>query len=319
MKKKMIFIFLVLCSLVIFWSILDQSENQDHSVAPKQSQSKNSHQTLQANQPIDEAAFMAEDQIRALESLDVSPKELPTNHHKHKLQKGLVAQKEQRPSHAVPFKNYNGMAIAYGDILLGYLQEDLPSGFTSIPVVDYWPSSTIPYHIQPNVSHPERVLQALAYLSEKTILEFIPVENERQDAIVFEHIDKHCLSYVGRISGTQPIFISPGCKTEHIVHEVLHAIGFLHEHSRPDRDNYIQIHWSHIQGEYHSQFEIMPDILIKEWLKFPYDVHSIMHYESQVFGRNKNTPSLTKKDGGLIPEPYGLSTMDVEKIHSLFR
>lgn len=237
------------------------------------------------------------------------------------------------PPHAVSFKNYKGFAIAYGDVLLGKIQEEnVKSGYTAIPEIQLWPSSVIPYHIQPDVPHPERVLKALAYLSERTVLEFVPFEESMRNALVFEVTEKHCLSYVGRIDGPQPLYISSECEWHHIVHEILHALGLWHEHSRPDRDQYISILWEHIPPEYHSQFEVMPEKLAKDWIHHPYDPFSIMHYGSQVFaqtgaaesgsspsGSTAARPSLVTKDGRLISEPRELSSGDLEKINDLFR
>ena len=48
-----------------------------------------------------------------------------------------------------------------------------------------------------------------------------------------------------------------GCVVRYVVvHELLHSLGFKHEQNRPDRDEYIDMHWDNIQAGGASQFYI---------------------------------------------------------------
>lgn len=59
---------------------------------------------------------------------------------------------------------------------------------------------------------------------------------------------KSCFSSVGnRWVGKQRLSIGTNCdRIGTIEHEFLHALGFWHEQSRSDRDDYVQIMWDRI-------------------------------------------------------------------------
>jgi hypothetical protein len=62
-----------------------------------------------------------------------------------------------------------------------------------------------------------------------------------------------------------------------ILHEIGHALGFFHEQSRPDRDNFVTINFNNIQAYKESNFERYSESFINTY-GIPYDLASDMHY-----------------------------------------
>ena len=61
---------------------------------------------------------------------------------------------------------------------------------------------------------------------------------------------RRCFSFIGRVRQVngQELSIGTNCAVlSVIVHEVLHALGFIHEHTRLDRDKFVIINETNIQ------------------------------------------------------------------------
>ena len=116
------------------------------------------------------------------------------------------------------------------------------------------------------------------------------------------------------------IFGNGGDTKSHVIHELGHALGLLHEHQRPDRDLYIRILWQNLIEQFQQNYETQDNPLITE-ARYPYDYNSIMHYPANGFstdGVSKTMESLdssqpiirlnitTDLDGEKASEIYGL-------------
>lgn len=57
-----------------------------------------------------------------------------------------------------------------------------------------------------------------------------------------------CWSFLGQTGGSQTLSLqTPGCMWSGVAaHELMHALGFVHEQSRSDRDQYVTIMWKNI-------------------------------------------------------------------------
>jgi hypothetical protein len=220
---------------------------------------------------------------------------------------------------ALRYKIINNMYIVQGDIVAGGVVpgENPPEdGRVEMDPLRLWPN-VIPYHIQPDVPNKERILEALK-MFEGTAVQFVP-ENGETDVLVFEQGEKHCWSYLGKASGKQPIWISPLCSSSDIAHEIMHALGFVHEQNRSDRDNYIDVHPENIEDEYVFNFEKLPQEYMRVSGSLEFDYQSLMMYPPWMFAKGgRNTMEPKQRDKLIDPQPR-LSTGDIERLNRAYR
>lgn len=113
-----------------------------------------------------------------------------------------------------------------------------------------------------------------------------------------------CASLLGHTGDKQVVSLQRlGCVSFGIIqHEIMHALGFHHEHTRSDRDQYVRINWDKIiECKYHCKsrdrdvFHFLTQGLFSfadfkqdfekadtDNLNTPYDYSSIMHYSKYV-------------------------------------
>lgn len=126
-----------------------------------------------------------------------------------------------------------------------------------------------------------------------------------------------CCASVGRVGGRQLLMLTTlQCFAfSTIVHELGHIIGFYHEVSRPDRDEYVTVHTENIIPQQLGAFAKMDLKDVKD-LGVPYDYHSVMHYPEYAFTKN-NQRTIEVKPGFSIYNGE-LSPCDVKEARLLY-
>ncbi|GFS53419.1 zinc metalloproteinase nas-14 [Trichonephila inaurata madagascariensis] len=185
-----------------------------------------------------------------------------------------------------------------------------------------WKRGQIPYVISRDVSPnmTKVILDAIKYwnVDFRNCIEWVPYKDER-DFVLFMQ-GPFCHSEVGRMKHMQLIVLNEAnCnETGFVLHEMMHTVGFIHEHNRPDRNNYIKILLLNIPYEWRKQYE-KESLPIMEKLG-PYDYYSLMHYEIKSPDRNKPAFQVVKNDVDVskIGQRTGLSKIDKLKVKNLY-
>jgi hypothetical protein len=235
-------------------------------------------------------------------------------------QGGAPDQPYRPEGNVIEFQVVDGYAIAYGDLVLGKPEPSFSGnkGYYDAPNPQPWERPEIPYAIHPDLPDPQRVEKALDYLRTHSPVSFVPYQGQK-DAILFEPGTEHCYSGLGRMGGLQPIRLSPECQPQQIMHEVMHALGFVHEQSRPDRDQYVEVLWPNIEEKYRLQFEIVPSTFLEALRDSPFDFHSIMLYPANAFALHPDLMTLRALGTeSIAPVQEGLSESDLHRLSRLF-
>ncbi|OWA53903.1 putative High choriolytic enzyme 2 [Hypsibius exemplaris] len=188
------------------------------------------------------------------------------------------------------------------------------------PKLAYWPNKTVAVEIDKMFTYAEQrvVWIALEAMSESVgrCVQFVRRSCNEKDYLYFKKA-KTCDSAIGYKGGRHIVKLSTGCLDPEelgaIQHEVLHALGFFHEHSRDDRDDWVEINWENVLPRDKRDFKKLKF----RTFNLPYDYTSLMHYPSDAYAIDEKVPTLlpTKPAVNIttMGQRIGLSLIDVRR------
>lgn len=238
-------------------------------------------------------------------------------HHYVRLKNGLVLEKKDSLYYLEEDMRYNASQLA----MLGEMSTEKfnprSESVSSFPT--YWKRRIVPYEFDSSCSSTFQYYANVAMTSISSVsgVRFVAATSQT-DKIVFHYSSSQNDSSVGEIGGSQTINIHDYTDTGTFVHEILHALGFYHEHSRDDRDDYLIVKWSNIKLSKRHNFYKHSTGLCTTVL----DTTSIMIYGSKTsdasFVYNVNEPMLTGLLGELFSWHNSLSALDIQDIKNIY-
>ncbi|XP_063056195.1 meprin A subunit beta isoform X2 [Engraulis encrasicolus] len=183
-----------------------------------------------------------------------------------------------------------------------------------------WPMP-VPYVLEDSLDINAKgvILQAFEQYRLKTCIDFKEWTDEENYIGVFK--GSGCFSSIGnRREGKQRLSIGSNCdRLGTVEHEFLHALGFWHEQSRADRDDYVDIIWDEITPGKEHNFNKYDDT-VSSALGVAYDYGSVMHYSKSAFNIGELPTIVTKIPAfsDVIGQRMGFSESDLEKLSKLY-
>ncbi|EYC32115.1 hypothetical protein Y032_0003g1408 [Ancylostoma ceylanicum] len=160
-------------------------------------------------------------------------------------------------------------------------------------------SSGVAYFFHPNATPEVKSVfkKGAAWWMKDTCIDFFESAQAKDRIRVFK--EDGCWSYVGRLGNEQDLSLGSGCESiGTAAHEIGHALGMFHTHSRHDRDSFITLNSQNIKPDWLDQFK-KETTATNENYGITYDYGSIMHYGAQSATMNKK-PTMVPHDTNYI-------------------
>jgi hypothetical protein len=134
---------------------------------------------------------------------------------------------------------------------------------------------------------------------------------------------RYCQSgLVGMGATQQTMRLGGRCTVGDVIHELLHVLGFWHEHQRPDRDAHVRVDERAV-FKYVGALELINFVALPgASTSFPYDPESVMHYAPSERSPSKDIVFIESLVATSTPSPMGqrqgLSEGDVVRLRTRY-
>lgn len=168
--------------------------------------------------------------------------------------------------------------------------------------------------------HVRLLRSAMDAVEAVTCIRFKPRRHEKDYVAI--HSGQFCKSFLGRTGGPQEMSLNIRLCFQKgiIIHELLHALGYIHMHNRPDRDKHVKVLWNNIDQRFFREFDKVDEGTFN-YYGTSYDYQSIMHYGPTAFTKN-GARTIIPKDSGysdLIGQRSALSEGDIQRINTKYK
>ncbi|XP_035790869.1 seminal metalloprotease 1-like isoform X2 [Anopheles albimanus] len=190
-----------------------------------------------------------------------------------------------------------------------------------------WPNGIVSYYINEEDFTPEQVAHielGVRLLESQSCLRFRRVKpGEVEGYINVRGTGSGCSAIVGYSGKSQSLNLQPspvgqGCfRIGTVVHEFLHALGFYHQQSASDRDEFVQIIYDNITPGRENNFNIYTSADVTDF-GVRYDYGSVMHYSATSFSKNGLPTIIPKDPNAVIGQRLGMSERDISKLNHMY-
>ncbi|XP_062699107.1 seminal metalloprotease 1 [Aedes albopictus] len=189
-----------------------------------------------------------------------------------------------------------------------------------------WPHNTVRYRIDIEKFGPsqlEYIRKAMDTIESVSCIKFVEAGQMAKNYVKIGFEKPGCFATIGYQGKPQTLNLTPtrlesGCfRLGTIMHELLHTLGFYHQQSATNRDQYVKILWKNIEPEQKHNFKKYSYDKVTDF-NIKYDYGSIMHYVRKAFSMNGEPTIIPKVPNVFIGQRLKLSEGDIMKLNRLY-